>query len=115
MADGREDDKYRNLCRHSHELRVAFQNHLLILTEDLQSVDLIADDNKREVFDSIEPPPTKAAKLFDIIKDKVKIHRENYNLFVEVLKRRNRGSDYKDILRIRKLDPCKVQYSMQSS
>lgn len=97
MADSRE---YRKLCRFCHELRVAFQNHLMILTEDLQAAGLVTEDNQREVSNSLEPASIRASRLLAMIKDKVKICTQNYYRFIEVLKMR---SDYEDILRIRKL------------
>ena len=99
-------EEYNKLVQLCPKLRVAFQDHLIILSEDLQAAGMISDDGKTEVLNQSVPLPNRASKLVDLITNRVKLMRENYRTFVELLRRRKRDGGYKAILVIRKFLTC---------
>ena len=97
-----ENHEYRKLVRSRSELRLAFQDHMISLTEDLHAASIITQDNKSEVLNPNVEVTYRASKLVDLIVNKVKLGRDNYRTFVRVLKRRNQDCGYKAILQTRK-------------
>ena len=92
--------EYEKLINSSHHLRIAFQDQLISLSEDLQAAEMISNDNKTEVLNSSTPLPNRASKLLDLVTNRVKVMKEDYRTFVALLRRNQRT--YKSILVIRK-------------
>ena len=95
-----ESWEYEKLISSSHKLRIAFQDQLTSLSEDLCADGMISNDNKTEVLNQSTPLPNRASKLVDLVTNRVKVMREDYRTFVTLLKRNQRT--YKPILVIRK-------------
>lgn len=101
-----ENHEYHKLVRSRSELRVAFQDHMISLTEDLHAASIITQDNKSEALNPNVVVTHRASTLVDLIANRVKLEKKNYHTFVRVLKRRNQDCGYKAILRIRKDGLC---------
>ena len=99
-AMAQESWEYEKLISSSHKLRIAFQNQLVNLSEDLCEDALISNDNKAEVLNQEIALPNRASKLVDMVMNRVKVMREDYRTFIALLRRRQRT--YKHILEIRK-------------
>ena len=74
--------EYEKLINSSHDLRVAFQDELISLSEDLQADGMISNDNKTEVLNPSTPLPNRDSKLLDLVTNRVKIMKEDYRTFV---------------------------------
>ena len=92
--------EYEKLVSCSHSLRIAFQDQLTSLSEDLHADGMISNDNKTEVLNQSTPLPNRASKLVDLVTNRVKLMKEDYRAFVALLRRNQRA--YKPILVIRK-------------
>jgi hypothetical protein len=92
--------EYEKLISSSPSLRIAFQDQLISLSEDLHADGMISNDNKTEVMNPSTPSPNRASKLVDLVTNRVKVMKEDYQTFVALLRRNQRA--YKPILVIRK-------------
>lgn len=92
--------EYERLISSSHSLRIAFQDQLISLSEDLHADGMISNDNKTEVLNPSTSLPNRASKLVDLVTNRVKFMKEDYQTFVALLRRNQRA--YKPILVIRK-------------
>ena len=92
--------EYEKLIVSSHSLRIAFQDQLTSLSEDLHADGIISNDNKTEVLNQSTSLPNRASKLVELVTNRVKLMREDYRTFVTLLRRNQRA--YKPILVIRK-------------
>ena len=92
---------YDRIVRCGPKLRIAFQDKLLSLTENLRAASLITDDNVVEVNSVNQLRTERAARLLELIRNKVRLDPDNYNKFVKVLQQD--PQQYKDILTIREL------------
>lgn len=97
--------EYEKLISSSPSLRIAFQDQLTSLSEDLHADGIISDDNKTEVLNQSAPLPNRASKLVDLVTNRVKLMKEDYGTFVTLLRRKQRT--YKPILVIRKFVSCR--------
>ena len=95
-----ESSEHEKLISSSNSLRIAFQDQLISLSEDLCAEGMISNDNKTEVLNQSTPLPNRASKLVDLVTNRVKVMKEDYQTFVTLLKRNQRA--YKPILVIRK-------------
>ena len=93
--------EYQKILERGPDLRVAFQDHLVSLAEDLLAAGLLADDNVAVVLNENQPVPHRASKLLEFIRNRVKLYSKNYYTFVGVLKKTQRSRQYKGILQIR--------------
>ena len=92
--------EYQKILKCGPALRLAFQNHLLPLAEDLVAVGLISVDNQSEITNVNQPEPNRAGRLLEFIRNKVRLSATYYYTFLEVLKK----DEYKHILKIRETD-----------
>ena len=95
-----ETAEYEKMVNSSHSLRIAFQDQLTSLSEDLHSGGMISNDNKTEVLNQSTPLPNRASRLVDLVMNRVKLTKGDYRTFVALLRRNHRA--YKPILVIRK-------------
>ena len=93
MADSSE---YRRIL--NPELGAAFQRYKLSLAKDLLAVGLISKDDEAEIKELDES--LGAAKLLELIRNKVKLDPTSYYTFMEVLKS---DQQYKEILETSKM------------
>lgn len=73
---------------------------MISLSEDLHADGMISNDNKTEVLNPSTSLPNRASKLVDLVTNRVKFMKEDYQTFVALLRRNQRA--YKPILVIRK-------------
>ena len=99
--------EFERLVRTAPRIRIAFQDRLILLSEDLHADGMITDDNKSEVLNQSRPKPERAARLLDLVLNRVKVVKGSYQTFVKLL-RRNR--DYKAILQISKSHDDRYQF-----
>ena len=92
--------EYEKLVSCSSKLRLAFQDRMTSLSEDLLVDGMISIDNKTEVLNQSTPLPHRATRLVDLVTNRVKLMKEDYRTFVALLRRNQRV--YKPILVIRK-------------
>lgn len=81
------------------ELRNAVSNNLVNLSGYLLKHGLISEHNEHEIRNEYTPEANRAAKLIDMIQNKVKESHENYDKFIEILKEAD-SEYYKGTLKI---------------
>ena len=91
--------EYQKIVKCGPQLRNAFKDHLGALSVDLLAVNLISDDHVSEVTNSSQSPPERASRLLELIRNKVKLNRDNYYIFVDAL---TKDPQYEHVLKIRK-------------
>ena len=91
--------EYQKILQSGPQLRVAFQDHLVGLSDLFMSVGLITSDNASEVTNQAISTPHRASKMLEFVRNKVKLNRENYRVFVKALQQD--VGQYGDILKIR--------------
>ena len=92
--------EYQELVKCGPKLSVAIRDRLNELAELCLAEGLISDDNASEVRNVYNSAPERASKLLEILRNRVRIDSNSYNVFVNALKKSD--SDYGHILRIRK-------------
>ena len=91
--------EYQKILQNGPQLRVAFQDHLVSLSDLFMSVGLISSDNASEVTNRAISTPHRASKMLEFVRNKVKLNKENYRVFVKALQQD--VGQYGDILKIR--------------
>ena len=99
MADGAYTQEYRALKRLVPELRIAVQRNIVTLSGILLSKALISSEVDSLLRDELSrSKESRAAELVSIILDKVKINRENFTIFIDILKAC--GDHYSDLVKL---------------
>ena len=89
--------EYSTLISLTAELRHAVQSNLVSLSDSLKAEFLISPENASQLRNPMHPEADRAAKLVDIIQNKVIQNPHHYHTFVRVLE--SQGRDYySDIL-----------------
>ena len=94
---------YKKILDHGPKLRLAFQDCLGELAEIFLSIGLITSDNVAEINLATLPLPQRAARMLELLRNKVKLTPEddsNYKRFVKALQKHS--PTYDGILKIRK-------------
>ena len=91
--------EYQKIIECGPQLLDAFKDHLDALSVALLAVYLISDEHASEVTSSSSTSGKRACRLLELIRNKVKLKRVNYDIFVHAL---NKDLQYKHILKIRK-------------
>ena len=89
--------EYNTLISLTGELRCAVQSNLVPLSDSLKAEYLISPENASQLRNPMHPEAERAAKLVDIIQNKVQQNAQHYHTFVRVLDSQGREY-YRDIL-----------------
>lgn len=98
--------EYQKLVKNGPALRVAIQDHIDDLAEALLAEGLISDDNASEVRNGHLPAPSRASRLLEILRNRVRIDSRSYYVFVKALK--NSATNYGHVLTIRKYSKSSI-------
>jgi hypothetical protein len=99
--------EYKTLKRYILEIRTAVKSDLTSLGGGLLSRNLISSENEAKLRNQSTSKEDRAAELVSLLLDKVKLNKENYRIFIDVLK--VSGGHFNDILSI--LEPPEAQES----
>ena len=91
--------EYEKIRKNGPQLLDAFKDHLGALSVNLLAVNLISDDHVSEVTNPAQSRPERASRLLELIRNKVKLSRANYYIFLGALMK---DPQYEHILKIRK-------------
>ena len=91
-----ESQEYKTLIRYTPEIRTAVKSHLTSLGGKLIASNLISPENDARLRNLSISEEDRAAELVSLILDKVKLNKENYEIFLDVL--RTSGGHFNDIL-----------------
>ena len=91
-----ESQEYKILKRYIPEVETAVKSHLTSLGGKLTSSNLISPGNYAKLRNLSISEEDRAAELVSLVLDKVKLKRENYRTFLDVL--RTSGGHFNDIL-----------------
>ena len=96
-----ESQEYKTLIRYTPEVRTSIKSHLTSLGGKLIASTLISPENDARLRNQSVSEEDRAAELVSLVLDKVKINRENYRTFIDIL--RTSGDHFNDLLS--KLEP----------
>ena len=91
--------EYEKLITNGDKLSDAFKEELRHLSEILVNKGIISTDNKEEILLKGQIKAVGAARLLELLRNKVKVDPDNYHVFVAGLK--EHGKKFKSILKIR--------------
>ena len=91
--------EYQKIIERGPQLLVALKDHLDALSVALLAVHLISDNHAAEVTIPSRTCEQRACRLLELVRNKVKLNRANYDVFVCALKK---DPQYEHILKIRK-------------
>ena len=93
-----ESQEYKTLKRYIPEVETAVKSHLTSLGGKLTSSNLISPQNYARLRNLSISEEDRAAELVSLVLDKVKLNKENFRKFVDVL--RTSGDHFNDLLSI---------------
>ena len=102
-----ESQEYRTLKRYITEVRTAVKSDLTSLSGSLFSRNLISPENEANLRNQTRNQEDRAAELVSLLLEKVKLNKENYRIFIDVL--RTSGDHFDDLLS--KLEPPEARES----
>ena len=102
-----ESQEYRTLKRYITEVRTAVKSDLTSLSGSLLSRNLISPENEANLRNQTRNQEDRAAELVSLLLEKVKLNKENYRIFIDVL--RTSGDHFNDLLS--KLEPPEARES----
>ena len=88
--------EYKTLIRYTPEVRTAVKSHLTSLGGKLISSNLISPENDARLRNLSISEEDRAAELVSLVLDKVKLNKENYRTFLDILK--TSGDHFNDLL-----------------
>ena len=91
-----ESQEYKTLKRYIPEVTTAIKSNLTSLSGGLLSRDLISQENDALLRNQLKSEEDRAADLVSLVLDKVKLNKENYRIFIDIL--RTSGDHFKDLL-----------------
>jgi hypothetical protein len=91
-----ESQEYKTLKRYIPEARTAVKANLTTLGGRLLSRNLISPQNDANLRNQSRSEEDRAAELVSLLLDKVKLNKENYRIFTDVL--RTSGDHFNDLL-----------------
>ena len=100
--------EYRTLKRYIPEIITAVKSNLTSLSGRLLSRNLISPENDAKLRNQTRDEEDRAAELVTLLLDKVKLNKENYRIFIDVL--RTSGDHFNDLLS--KLETSEAQESV---
>ena len=92
--------EYRTIINCTPVLVTAVQSNLAELSSYLLRQHLITSDNDRELRNGMYLKRERAARLVELMQDKVKLNPDNYYTFIKILEKDRRY--YRDILEVMK-------------
>ena len=93
-----ESQEYKTLKRYIPKVRTAIKSHLTSLGGKLIPSNLISPENDARLRNLSISEEDRAAELVSLMLDKVKLNKENYGIFLDVL--RTSGDHFNDIATI---------------
>ena len=81
------------------QLQTAVKNHLVWLSGHLLARRMISDNNNSELMNGNITDYIRAAKLVQLVQDKVAQNPDHYHVFIEILENDKNNMVFKDVLK----------------
>ena len=104
---GENSSEYRTLVELTSQLRLAVKSDITSVSGELVSCGLISPDNDSELRNKMHSEADRAARLVELVQNKVLLDSQHYHTFIGILQS-NWGKLYSDILQ--KLDQTYSSY-----
>ena len=92
--------EYKTIISCTAVLRTAVQSNLTELSGHLLGQQLITSNSDKELRNGMLEESTRAAKLVELIQNKVELNPDNYHAFIKALEEDKQN--YQDILKVMK-------------